>query len=81
MEKFYVWKILALISIVFFIGCAGPKNQTGTDTRAGSAETEMSGTGNASSGAGTGTGGTETESSGTGDATSGAGTGTGGTEK
>ena len=81
MEKFNVWKILALVSVVFFVGCAGSKDQSGADTRAGGTETEMSGTGNASSGAGTGTGGTETESSGTGDATSGAGTGTGGTEK
>lgn len=81
MEKFYVWKILALISIVFFVGCAGPKTQGGVDTRAGGSEADVSGTGNASSGAGTGTGGTETESAGTGDASSGAGTGTGGTEK
>ncbi len=66
MEKFNVWKILALLTIVFCVGCAGPKTHSGA------------GTGDATSGAGTGTGG-ETTSAGTGDATSGAGTGTGGT--
>ena len=74
MEKFNVWKILALLTIVFCVGCAGPKPHTGSE--AGTA-----GTGDAASGAGTGTGATEPESAGTGDATSGAGTGTGGTAK
>jgi hypothetical protein len=66
MEKFNVWKILALLTIVFCVGCAGPKPNAGAST------------GDATSGAGTGTGG-EATSAGTGDATSGAGTGTGGT--
>ena len=81
MEKFNVWKILALITIVFCVGCAGPKAHTGAGTGAGGTEANTSGTGDASSGAGTGTGATKTESSGTGDASSGAGTGTGGTAK
>ena len=81
METFNVWKILALITIVFCVGCAAPKPHGGAGTGAGGTEANISGTGDASSGAGTGTGGTETESSGTGDATSGAGTGTGGTAK
>lgn len=66
MEKFNVWKILALLTIVFCVGCAGPKPNADAST------------GDATSGAGTGTGG-EATSAGTGDATSGAGTGTGGT--
>ena len=74
MEKFNVWKIFALIAIVFCVGCEGPKPDSGT--AAGDTETN---TEDAASGAGTGTGGTETGGAGTGDATSGAGTGTGGT--
>ena len=80
METFNVWKILALITIVFCVGCMGPKPHSGAGTSAGGTEASTTGTGDASSGAGTGTGG-EKESSGTGDATSGAGTGTGATTK
>ena len=77
MEKFNAWKLLALMTVVIFVGCAAPT----PDTKAGSSDSNTSGTSNATSGAGTGTGGTETDSSGTGNATSGAGTGTGGTNK
>ncbi len=66
MEKFNVWKILALLTVVFCVGCTEPKDTSGA------------GTGDATSGAGTGAGG-EKDSAGTGDATSGAGTGTGAT--
>ena len=68
MEKFNIWKVLALFSFIVFVGCASKVDN-------------VSGTGDAASGAGTGTGGTETGSAGTGDETSGAGTGTGGTTK
>jgi hypothetical protein len=54
-EKFNVWRFLALITIVFCLGCTGPKPHSGADTAAGA---DVSGTGNATSGAGTGTGGT-----------------------
>lgn len=81
METINVWKILALITIIFCVGCEAPKPNSGAGTGVAGTEANTSGTGDASSGAGTGTGGTETESSGTGDATSGAGTGAGGTAK
>lgn len=81
MEKFNVWKILALLTIVFCVGCAGTKPYSGTDTGAATTEKDVAGTGDATSGAGTGTGAPDPESAGTGDATSGAGTGTGGTAK
>ncbi len=79
MEKFNVWKILALFTVVFFVGCHGARMHE-TDTGAAN-QSEVSGTGTATSGAGTGTGATEPESAGTGDASSGAGTGTGATTK
>ena len=81
MEKFNAWKILALLTVVFFVGCEAktPNNSAGTGT--GNSDSSVSGTGDASSGAGTGTGGTETDNSGKGNATSGAGTGAGGTAK
>lgn len=77
MENFKVWKILALMTFVFCVGCAATTPNSST----GNSDANVSGTGDASSGAGTGTGGTETDNSGTGDATSGAGTGSGGTTK
>ncbi len=77
MEKFNAWKILALLTVVFYVGCAS----TTPDNKTGSSDSNAAGTSNAASGAGTGTGGTDTDSSGTGNATSGAGTGTGGTTK
>lgn len=76
MEKFNTWKILALLTVVLYVGCTPT-----TPNNTGSSDSNAAGTSNASSGAGTGTGGTETDSSGTGNATSGAGTGTGGTTK
>ena len=76
MKKFNTWKVLALMTVVFFVGCAMT-----TPNNTGSNDSNITGTGNATSGAGTGTGGTETDSSVTGNATSGAGTGTGGTTK
>lgn len=79
MEKFNVWKILALISVIICVGCTTPRpHSAGTGADANNQNT--SGSSDAQTGAGTGTGGTETESSGTGNATSGAGTGTGGTD-
>ena len=72
MEKFNAWKLLALMTVVIFVGCT----ETTPDNKAGSSDSNATGTGNATSGAGTGTGGTET-----GNATSGAGTGTGDTTK
>lgn len=80
MEKSNIWKILALSTVVFYVGCHGAKTH-GPDTGATGTQSEVSGTGDATSGAGTGTGATDPESAGTGDATSGAGTGTGGTAK
>ena len=77
MEKFNAWKILALVTVVFFVGCAAMT----PDNKAGSNDSNAAGTSNTTSGAGTGTGGSDTDSSGTGNATSGAGTGTGGTTK
>lgn len=75
MEKFNIWKVLALLTFVACVGCAATNPGTATKVD------NVTGTGDASSGAGTGTGGTETGSAGTGDATSGAGTGTGGSTK
>jgi hypothetical protein len=45
MEKFNIWKVLALFSFIVFVGCASKVDNA-------------SGTGDAASGAGTGTGGT-----------------------
>lgn len=81
MKTFNVWKLLALMTILFCVGCMGPRPHSGAGTGTGGTDSNVSGTGDASSGAGTGTGGTQTESSGTGNASSGAGTGTGGTTK
>lgn len=72
-------KLLALSTMLFFVGCVGPGyNSDGTKT--GGNNSQGTTTASPPSGAGTGTGGTATENSGTGNATSGAGTGTGGTQ-
>lgn len=51
MGKFNIWKVLALLSFMVFVGCAATSPQTGAKVD------NVSGTGDATSGAGTGTGG------------------------
>ncbi|PPC94321.1 MAG: hypothetical protein CTY33_04670 [Methylotenera sp.] len=78
MTKMNVWKLLALATVVLYVGCAATKPHTNAGT---AGEAKISGTGDASSGAGTGEGATDPVSGGTGNATSGAGTGSGGSTK
>jgi hypothetical protein len=79
MEKYNVGKVLAMMTVVFCVGCMGPKPHS-SPTSAGTNNSTTADSVDARTGAGTGTGGTETDSAGTGSAASGAGTGTGGTD-